>query len=47
MKSPKQNLLVPVIINIQDTGEETVTDLSTLVTSNQSFQYTPNSPRGF
>ena len=47
MKSPKENLLVSVIINIQDTGEETVTDVSTLVTSNQSFQYTPNSPREF
>ena len=47
MKAPKQNLLVSAILNIQDTGEETVTNLSILVASNQSFQYTPNSPREF
>ena len=47
MKAPKQKLRVSAILNIQDTGEETVTNLSILVTSNQSFQYTPNSPREF
>lgn len=47
MKAPKQNLLVSAILNIQNTGEDTVTNLSSLVTSNQSFQYTPNSPREF